>query len=125
MEVTDRLYYYCIEYKLHIPAEVQDVYELKERTILDEYRFYGEIPKLITEKYDKAVNVSIVCPPNSVRNPSGHPNDYTRHLIEYGSLYHLIVPKISQHWQDNFTAQTVLAFRANISGNTHSTGCLQ
>jgi hypothetical protein len=102
---------------VHIPAQIQSVYELKERTILNEYRYYGEVPRLTKEKYNKAVNVSIVCPPGSTRNPSGHPHLYTSHLIEYGALYHLIVPQLSQQWYDDQqTKKNVQAFRVDISG---------
>lgn len=107
---------YYADYKLRIPVEVQDVYELRERTVLNEYRYYREIPKLMRDKYEKAVNVSIICPPNSLRNPSGHPHHYTRHLIEYGPLYHLIVPQLSEQWQDGFSKHNMQAFRANLSG---------
>lgn len=103
--------------KLYIPVEVQDVYEIKERIVAKhEYRYYGEIPWLVRKKYNDAINVSILCLPNSTRNPS-HLNHLTRHMIEYGPLYHIIVPHPISEWKDEYTSiEHLVAFQANKSG---------
>lgn len=90
---------------------MRDVYELKEWTTHHD-RVFENVPQLVKKKYDTTNNISIVCPPNSMRNPSGHFNHYTQHVIQNGSLYHIIVPLLSEAQKNG----SVRAFHVNQSG---------
>lgn len=83
------------------------------------HRVYTEVPEMVISNYNKAKNTSILCPPNAKRNPS-HLSGHALHLIEYGPLYHIIVPRPPQYWKWDYSGArelaTVKAFRVDQSG---------
>ena len=101
-------------YELHVPVTIKDVFEIRERVVLNARQYYEEIPQPIKDKYAEVVNISVPCPANSVRNPYGLPDYYSNHLIEYGPLYHTVVPDFTQEWKT--IQRSLQVFRANESG---------
>lgn len=116
---------FCSETKLYIPADLKNVYQLNERIVTkNDRRSYNEIPLLIKNEkaiaFEKQSRFSTLCPPGSKRNPS-HVKSHTRHLLENGSLYHIIVPRLDDEWQiegPRTMPTSIKAFRAkkSISG---------
>ena len=112
------------EFKLFVPVDVQDVYQLRERIVMERsHRTYNEVPYLVTDKNNVRGNFSVLCPPNSERNPS-HLKGYVRHLLETGPLYHMIVPHPESKWKRHGleASVSVKAFRArkSMTGMWHS-----
>ena len=92
--------YVTVGTKLYIPADVKNVYQINERIVLNKSssRTYNEVPLLIREAETADDTVSILCPPNSRRNPS-HLKGYTQHILERGALYHIVVPHPIATWE--------------------------
>lgn len=99
---------------------MKNVHQINERIVLKKnHRVYDEIPLLIRAENAVDETISLLCPPNSERNPS-HSKDYTHHILEKGPLYHIIVPRPVAKWQNDgpIVSVSVKAYRAKkaISG---------